>query len=119
MEHTIENHIGFSHYIIATTCTIHFHVLALQLTVEGVEHELAVVFCEGEGITDCRGDGKSTHKHRATMHSEEARAMIGKYTLSNGIASARRYFKKQLGDFPIKYRSKVRTVVQKGAFCMC
>ena len=42
--------------------------------------------------------GQSTGKRRATAHSEEAWAKIGKYASINGTASARRRFKNVLGD---------------------
>ena len=83
------------------------------------EHELAAVFCEGEGATDHGGDRigekptAEANKHmaevlkqqrsirkrsQATAHTEEAQTKIGKYGSISGTASARRHFKKELGD---------------------
>ena len=51
-------------------------------------------------ILERQGLGQSTRKHRAAVHSEEARVKIGKYASINGTASAMRHFKKELGDLP-------------------
>lgn len=84
-----------------------------------------MVFCKGKGGTDHRREGigekptakanksvaevlqqkqlgQSTHKHWVTVHLEEAWMKIGKYMYPsiNGTASARRQFKKELGDLP-------------------
>ena len=53
---------------------------------------------------------QSSHKHKATVHSEEVRAKIGKYAAINGTASARRNLKKkELGDLPESSVRKYRT----------
>ena len=44
--------------------------------------------------------GQSTHKRKATVHSEEAWPKIRKYTSINGTASARRHFENELEDLP-------------------
>ena len=51
-------------------------------------------------VLEWQGLGQSTRKRRAAVHSEEARAKIGKYASINGTASAMRHFKKELGDLP-------------------
>ena len=69
--------------------------------------------------------GQSTSKGRATVHSEEAQVKIGKYTSINGTASARRHFKKELGDFPEStvqkykqlYEKEVSACAKSGDFC--
>ena len=44
--------------------------------------------------------GQSNCTRAAPSHSEEAQTNIGKYALSNGTASARRHFERELGDLP-------------------
>ena len=56
-----------------------------------------------------RQQEQSSHKHKATVHSEEVRAKIGKYAAINGTASARRNLKKELGDLPESSVRKYRT----------
>ena len=57
--------------------------------------------------------GQSNHKRTATVHSEEGLAKIGKYASINGTASARRPFKKELGDLPESTVWKYKQLYEK------
>ena len=59
-------------------------------TVEANRHVVEVL--EWQWLGEC------TYKHMATAHSKEARAKIRNYASINGTASARRHYKKELGD---------------------
>ena len=39
-------------------------------------------------------------KRKATQHSDETRAKLGKYASVHGVAAAQRQIKKELGDLP-------------------
>ena len=58
----------------------------------------------------CHEKGK--RKRKATVHSEETRAKIGKFAAVNGVASARWYFKKSLGDLPESTERKYKNAYE-------
>ena len=46
-----------------------------------------------------KGEGAG-RKRKATQHSDETRAKLGKYTSVHGVAAAQRHVKKEFGDLP-------------------
>ena len=52
-------------------------------------------------------------KRKATEHSDETRAKLGKYAAVHGLAAAQRHFKKELGDLPESTLRKYKTLYTK------
>ena len=118
-------HTGFSHYKI--------NFVALQ---QGKDRSIEpwVLFHEGEVATNLGGIGdkptaeankrvtevieqqRSTRKRKAIAYPEEARAKIGKYASNNGIASARRHFRNELGDLPESTVQKYKQLYENQLF---